>query len=52
MVCSTYALWDRLLEDISNTVSPDQFYKGLITLLDWLLLRLASDKLITTSILS
>jgi len=39
-------------ENIGNTVSLDLLYKGLVTLLGWLLSRLAPDRLITTSILS
>ena len=39
-------------ENISNTISPDLLYRGLVTLLGWLLSRLASDELITASILS
>ena len=39
-------------ENIGNTVSLDLLYKGLVTLLGWLLSRLAPDRLIKTSILS
>jgi len=37
--------------DIGNTISLDLLYRGLVTLLDWLLFKLAPNGLITTSIL-
>ena len=42
---------ERLSENIGNTVSLDPLYRGLVTLLDWSLPKLASNRLITTSIL-
>ena len=41
----------RLLKDIGNTVSSYSLYRDLVTLLDWSLPRLASNRLITVSIL-
>ena len=41
-----------ILEDISNTISLNLLYRGLVILLDWLLSRLAPDRLITASTLS
>ena len=40
-----------LSENIDNTISLDPLYRGLTTLLGLLLLRLASDGLITAPIL-
>ena len=40
-----------ILENISNTVSLNLLYRGLVILLDWLLFRLAPDRLITAFIL-
>jgi len=37
--------------NIGNTVSSDPLYRGLVTLLGWLLSRLSPNGLITTSIL-
>jgi len=40
-----------MTESISNIVSPDPLYRNLVTLLGWLLSRLASDELMTAPIL-
>ena len=40
-----------ILENISNTISLNLLYRGLVILLDWLLSRLAPDRLITAFIL-
>ena len=41
--------YQELSEDIGNNVSPDPLYRGLATLLDWSLSRLASNGLICYS---
>jgi len=41
-----------MLRNVSNTISLDLLYRGLVILLGWLLSRLASNGLITTSTLS
>ena len=42
---------ERLSKNIGNTVSLDLLYRDLFTLLGWSLPKLASKRLITTSIL-
>ena len=39
-----------MLGDISNTISLDLLYRGLVMFLSWSLPGLASDELITTSV--
>ena len=45
-------IMSTILEDISNTISLNLLYRGLVILLDWLLSRLTPNRLITTSTLS